>query len=498
MSLFLTSLFACENFVEYFTFFNIAFIEPIFFMDSYKEESKEKNQRIHEFTSLLKSSDDEEEEETKSKVLSEEEKQEIEEKESALRNQFYSGENPFALITELFPEDKPCFDICLINEFVSYINEKKEGWFELLTTLIESNKTNARNLISCGIINEILISDCPESFEVIDRLLIVAKNDISVAHFISCGGIAELIFYSDVEEFKGFIAHILYIISKCNTICYDYEYTPISYMKRRGEDSEEEIPRLKYIDMIDNLMKSDNSEVIIIVLHAIKRMFKYSSDAVNSICEYFIRTHVKPTDDLSVNILIIQILENAFKRNYEASLSNECFLIVREAVESIINIEDVDLNLLACAIDLVRYFFDGKPENVPILDLFKETTIIETLVEKSRSVNLSCKKAIIDLFSELLKYMPREKINDFVVLGFIGVFCEYSDTNNERILEQVLYSICLLMNNCFPDKIPGDDAEALSELSKSLEEKETKNSVLKTYMQFITSTVAQWDKDAED
>ena len=463
------------------------------------------------------------------------------------------NQNPLEAIVNEFPDSSPVFDSDFLSDIFDSLLTKSEGWLDLFMFLLNSNKENFDNLSSLNLMSDLLMPDIPDSFEVIDELLsFPSESNMMIEHFISLNGFGELVFYSQDDNYKKSISHIFYLIAKNKRIIYDSLFTSERYFQKKKieeekklehekeeeledktklskeinsdslflsmfpspitelnieqdstepdstaflQDNSEEISHYPFDFMIQNLMNTGDLDIILNVLHGIKRMFKYNHSSIRVFCDAFIDNYIIPAEEDEINILIFQILQNAYFNDYPIKTEDERFIKVVNEVNSIINSPDVHEKVLLASIDLIKSMIENSTHEIQPLDMFQNTNIFQILCERSPYMNLHLKKATIELFSKVIEYTNAGRLREIVHFGVIGVFCEYSDTNNQEILKLILKNIYWMMNYSFMSDVPEEDLQQLDDFIQNYQEEEITNHDNALIFEKINEIWIKWNEN---
>ena len=467
-----------------------------------------------------------------------------EEQQTLFDNLLQDNLNPLQAIVDQFPNQIPPFEFSFLSDLLTLIQRKQEGWFELLLMLIRSNQSNLDNLVSLGLLSDLLIPDIPESFEIIDEVLTKASSPTLVDHFVSLNGLGELVFYSN-EGDKQIISHLFYLISKNTRINYDMLFTTRHFPQKnqeeilfetneekeinaekehanidnnsfffelilqqtnsepRNDEKEEKIeigtflesPSYPFIFLVENLLQSGDLDTVLNTLHGIKRMFKYNQSSISTICSYLIDNFLSPAEESEINLLLFQILRNAYRRDFPISIEDPQFIKVRNEAIEIIEAPDADEKLIVAAIDTLKSMITNSTHQISPIILFNDTNLFQTLIERSPDFGLLPKKATIEFLHDVLVYSKQNERNSLIQYGFIRTFCDYSDTNNPNIIEMVFKCLYILMNCAFADQIPTEDSEKIVEFIDHWEDETIEGERSKAFFEAILQIFAAWKEE---
>ena len=242
----------------------------------------------------------------------------------------------------------------------------------------------------------------------------------------------------------------------------------------------EEFPDLYMSKLFENLLHSENMEVVFGVLDILERVFHENTAAVNTFGYSFLVHYCnEPTEDPQLNLRTIQVLTSMFSNGMNVwtkpinGPGYDLFLQIRGIIESIITDPESSDELLSAVIDCITALLEQRPSSMHALDIFKDTSIVETMISRSAYCQFKARKSIINSLCKILEYSTKNERKELIKLGIVGVLCEFANSlDSENIIEMrvVLETIKILIMDISVSSLSDEEFQQIDSIRTTLEE----------------------------
>ena len=379
-----------------------------------------------------------------------------------------------------FPDDVPIFSQSFFKEFVSYFMEKKPNFRELLSIFLCSNPENVTELVNCGIINKTLIQDCPDAFDPILDILTKAPTPKAISSFVSNSGCYQLARFSNNPEFQEKIVRILEIVSQSDEIEYGSSlFPPIWDIDFDSDDPIGDFPDFYMNDLFNNLLQSNDINIVYATLDLLKPLFKQNKAVINTFGDRFLENYCKnPTEDPELNLKTIQTLTSAFKNGLNVNIkpmkgvAYHMFLQLRGIIESIISDPNASDELISASVDCITSLLspDARVEGMHAFDIFKDTEIIPTMISRCSYCQFKSRRSIVLSLCTILDHSTRSERKQLVSMGAIGALCEFVSSVHDDTIFTILNNITTLIVDMSLETLSDEESEQITSIQSTLED----------------------------